>query len=68
MRGLRDRGHFRRRDWLGYAIVVALTIAAAVTSPTPVAALSSLRKVGGSWLALLGYTSSQLAAIAGAPV
>jgi len=29
MRGLRERGHFARRDWLVYAVVVALTLAVA---------------------------------------
>jgi hypothetical protein len=32
IRGLRERGHFSRRDWLVYAVAVAITIAAAVTA------------------------------------
>ena len=29
MRGLRERGHFSRRDWAVYAVVVALTLTVA---------------------------------------
>jgi hypothetical protein len=29
MRGLRERGHFSRRDWVVYSVAVTLTIAVA---------------------------------------